>query len=375
MAGAELWDIVMLCAASAAMAALICCFAAKLGGALGVMDRPDGRRKLHRGEVPLVGGLGLLLPAFVTTIVYYLSFPVAATMLFALAAALAVLTIGIIDDRTGLSPIARVAALTVVIVAVLAADPLFILHVLEFKIFGLKLALSLPWLIAAPFGVLMILGFVNAANMADGMNGQLLGSVMLWSGFIVHYLGFALGLPFLALICSGAVVFGFNLRGRLFAGSSGAYAASLFVGLGAIATYRIAGGGMAAEVPIYWFWLPVLDCVRLMVRRSLEGRSPFSADRMHFHHLLIGHLRPSQALFAYLALLAAPGMAAMINSTVAGMTLLFCIGCYGLVIAVARRAALPEEGSDVPIESLPPGTLARAAQFGGLRRARARIHS
>jgi UDP-GlcNAc:undecaprenyl-phosphate GlcNAc-1-phosphate transferase len=181
----------------------------------------------------------------------------------------------------------------------------------------------------------MILGFVNAANMADGMNGQLLGSVALWSVFIVHYLGTDAGLPFIILICSALVTLIFNLHGRLFAGSSGAYAASLFVGLGAIAAYRLSNGTMAAQVPVYWFWLPVIDCVRLMVTRTLNGKSPFAADRNHFHHMLLNHMRARHALLVYLGLLAAPGAAAMLNEGLASVTLLLCVGGY--LVFVARE--------------------------------------
>ena len=35
--------------------------------------------------------------------------------------------------------------------------------------------------LAAPITLLMIVGFVNATNMADGMNGQFLGSVVIWA--------------------------------------------------------------------------------------------------------------------------------------------------------------------------------------------------
>jgi UDP-GlcNAc:undecaprenyl-phosphate GlcNAc-1-phosphate transferase len=42
--------------------------------------------------------------------------------------------------------------------------------------------------------------------------------------------------------------------------------------------------------PIAALWvllLPLVDCVSLMVRRARSGRSPFSADRQHIHHLLL----------------------------------------------------------------------------------------
>ncbi len=341
MTSAEYWEIAGLCGTSAAATAVICHYAPQVGRAIGVMDKPDGGRKLHKVETPLIGGLAVLIPTFAASLVYCLYFSLAPIMLAAVGAATGVLVVGVIDDRKGLSAIWRVVPLTVIIAGVLMADPLFVLHTLLFKIFGFSLSVTLPNVVAAPFMLLMMLGFINAANMADGMNGQLLGSVMLWSAFIVHYLGADAGLPFIVLICSCFVALTFNLRGKLFAGSAGAYAGSLFVGLGAIAAYRLSNGTMAAQVPVYWFWLPVLDCVRLMVTRTMDGKSPFAPDRCHFHHLLLDHMRARDALLVYLGLLAAPGIAAMINEETASITLLLCIGCYGAFIVGARRGQKP----------------------------------
>jgi len=333
MSSMGILEVAPLCAASAVITGLICHFAAPIGRAVGVTDRPDGDRKLHLKATPLMGGPAIMVPALATSFISYakLSFP--PIMLVALVAALAAFVIGVIDDRVELSALSRVGLLTAVIAAVLVIDPLFVLHTFVFKIFGIAISMTAPDLLAGPFVVLMMLGFVNAANMADGMNGQLLGSVMLWSAFIVHYMGLVTGLPYIFLIVSSLVAFVFNLQGKLFTGSSGAYAMSLFVGFGAIAAYRLANGAMHAQVPVYWFWLPVIDCVRLMISRVLNGQSPFAADRNHFHHMLLEHMRPSRALTLYLVLLAAPGIAAMISEEAASITLLLCIALYGMFIA------------------------------------------
>jgi UDP-GlcNAc:undecaprenyl-phosphate GlcNAc-1-phosphate transferase len=42
-----------------------------------------------------------------------------------------------------------------------------------------------------------------------------------------------------------------------------------------------------APVTALWlFAMPLLDTISLMIRRLLKGRSPFSADREHLHHVL-----------------------------------------------------------------------------------------
>lgn len=330
------WDIIALCGASAAVTALLCFWARSIGHLAGVIDEPDGGRRLHAAATPLMGGPAILVPAIAASFVCYARLPFPPTMFFALAATIVAFIVGYLDDRHELSAVLRVGLLTATIAAVLLIDPLFVLHTFAFKIFGLVLSVTVPNFLAAPLVVLMMLGFVNAANMADGMNGQLLGSVMLWSAFIVHYMGSAASLPYVFLIASSLVAFAFNLRGKLFTGSSGAYAASLFIGFGAIAAYRLGNGEMAAQVPVYWFWLPVLDCMRLMVSRAMHGQSPFAADRNHFHHMLGDHLGSRKALALYLALVGAPGIAAMFGEDLASTTLALCVAFYAAFIAFER---------------------------------------
>jgi UDP-N-acetylmuramyl pentapeptide phosphotransferase/UDP-N-acetylglucosamine-1-phosphate transferase len=38
-------------------------------------------------------------------------------------------------------------------------------------------------------------------------------------------------------------------------------------------------------------YIPVFDSIRVFVARASEGRSPFSPDRNHIHHLLMDHLK------------------------------------------------------------------------------------
>jgi UDP-GlcNAc:undecaprenyl-phosphate GlcNAc-1-phosphate transferase len=155
----------------------------------------------------------------------------------------------------------------------------------------------------------------------------LIGSVLIWSALIMRHETGHNAVPFILLACSSAVALLFNLKGRLFSGSAGAYALSTLIGLAAIATYR-EGNSLNAELPVFWFWLPVVDCVRLMVSRLLERRSPFSADRDHIHHLLLRFLPSWLALTLYLAFLAAPGVLAEVNEYWANLMLAACLISY-----------------------------------------------
>ena len=318
------------CAVSAALSALVCSFAQIFGRAMRLIDRPDGVRKLHEVETPLIGGLALLIPSLGVSIIYLLSHP--NFMGVAVGAALLMLIVGVVDDRTGLSPVWRLLVMMFLVFTTFSIEPLFILHTLRIEALNFDFSISLDP-VAAPATALVILGFINASNMADGMNGQLLGSIMIWCLLISRHLGVEVGLPFIAVVCSAVVTITFNLRGRLFSGSSGAYAASLFVALGAIAAYRQSNGAMPAEMPLCWFWLPILDCARLMISRSFAGKSPMAGDCNHFHHILHRYMRMRYALIVYLALLGAPGLIAEAFGITAGDgVLLLCLVCYAVIV-------------------------------------------
>ena len=354
-----------LCLISATLSAVICAYADPLGRAFGLIDHPDGSLKRHVEGVPLIGGLALLVPSLSISLYYFTQLNTAPYMLIVIAATAATMVLGIIDDKIGLSARIRFIALAVIVFVLLLLDPLSILNAFRFGIpdFDIRIPLGI---FAAPLTALIILGFVNAANLSDGMNGQLLGSLLIWSLFLSRYLGFDSGLPFgvpfLAFVFSALVVLAYNLQGRLFSGSAGAYGASLFIALCTIAAYR-RGGALSAVEPVLWFWLPVLDCVRVMIGRALRGTSPFFGDRTHFHHYLQDVVGTRYALFVYLFLLAAPGTAAALTSgRLEGLlVLLGAIAFYGVfVLRHQRQTARGDEVCDTPT---PVRSLSGAAKY------------
>ncbi|HEX5755244.1 MAG TPA: MraY family glycosyltransferase, partial [Arenimonas sp.] len=68
-------------------------------------------------------------------------------------------------------------------------------------------------------------------------------------------------------------------------------AGSMLIGF-AIAWYavRLSQNPSHPVSPVLGPWtlaIPLIDCTVLMVRRWRQGRSPFSADRNHLHHMLL----------------------------------------------------------------------------------------
>ena len=319
------------CVVSGVLTAAICCFSRVFGEITQLIARPDGDRRLHERDTPLIGGLAVLVPTFLVSLIYMMFHKHEFFMQVATAASSFMLIVGVLDDRLGVSPVWRMLAATFISFVVFSIAPMFVLHSLHLWIMHVNWVIQIDP-IAAPITALMIVGFLNAANMADGMNGQLLGSVLIWSAFIMAHLGFDAAIPFAMLICSTAVALVFNLRGKLFSGSAGAYAASLFVALGAIAAYRQTGGTLYAQTPVFWFWLPVFDCLRLFLTRTLQGKSPFAGDRNHFHHMLLDVMPVRFALPVYLFLLSLPGAVAELGQHWGKVALLCGMAIYAAIV-------------------------------------------
>ncbi|WP_051660896.1 MraY family glycosyltransferase [Bosea sp. 117] len=256
----------------------------------GLVDRPTAR-KVHIGNVPVVGGLAMFL-AFLAV-----GLPAGAVPggHWELAAALAVLVgLGVIDDRIDLG--ARTKLAVQIFAALLMTAPNR--HVLDlgFLFPGLPgFALALAW----PVSVVFIVGLINAFNMIDGLDGLaggLAASALGWLAFIAGAQdrpGECLTLLILLAATLGFLAFNMRHpwcgRARVFMGDAG----SMMLGA-AIAYFIIVLGEPGPATPgHHWpflLWLaaiPVIDTASLIVRRLLAGRSPFSADRWHLHHLLL----------------------------------------------------------------------------------------
>ena len=244
--------MIVLYVALAALALGLCLAAAPLGRFLGVVDVPDGRRKTHSRETPLVGGTATVLPVLAMAVV------LASTTSFApLYASLAVilalfLLLGLVDDRRHirLRPLWRLGISVAASIAVLVAVPGLELTFLKFSFLTNTIFLGGFGL---AFTVLCLVGLQNAINMADGKNGLVIGLVLIWTVGLLHFapahvepvlIAFALGL---------AIALPFNLSGRLFLGDSGTYAISILVGVLTLYAYNVNFAALPADLVALWF--------------------------------------------------------------------------------------------------------------------------
>jgi UDP-GlcNAc:undecaprenyl-phosphate GlcNAc-1-phosphate transferase len=334
---------------------VICLFAGPISHRLGVVDMPDGDRKHHPEPTPMVGGIAIMLPLCIWCIIQY--FRGAPSDLYAAIAicggGLAV--IGFMDDQNTISAGARLILLALLSAVALKLDPALITN----RVFTMAYGWS-----AAPYGVIPVLtvvalmGFSSAVNMADGMNGIVVALYLIW-GFCLALLGTGALAGAAQLIAAAAfITFMFNLRGRLFLGDCGTFAIGFVVGLLAILCHNT--GKLPLETVIVWFFIPVVDCLRLIIVRGYEHRSPFRPDKNHFHHQLAKWIGESGAFWTYAGVVAVTSLTATLNPHMADVCIaVVAVFYFGFqiadVLAPARAvSAIASEGEERPSAQILP---------------------
>lgn len=285
---------------------------ARAASRLNLMDQPGGR-KAHTGAVPLIGGLVMFL-AFAFGL---LALPDGLSSLRPLVAGAALLVVvGVLDDIHELSSGSRFAVQIVAALLMVWWGGVVLVD-LGYLVGDYRVALGI-W--STPLTVFAVVGVINALNMIDGVDG-LAGSVTLVTVLAVAVLALAAGavLAVHVLLVLGAAITVFLLfnlrlpgfpRARVFMGDAG----SMFLGF-VLAWFlvQLSQGETQAFSPataLWLFGLPLIDTVTMMLRRVARGRSPFSADREHFHHVLLLAGFSHEATLAIMV-----GVAALLAST------------------------------------------------------------
>lgn len=183
-----------------------------------------------------------------------------------------------------LSPLVRLAAQLVFMGGILFLTDAYIPDSLGLPVVDYLLAIPLVgWILCTIFAV----GFVNAMNMADGANGLIPG--VTFAAFFVF--ASETGRVFeMGYMNACAIFLVFNvISGRFFLGDMGSY------GLGAaVALYGlwfVSEGVISASFLACLLAYPCLDLLMSILRRVIDGRSPFSPDNEHLHNRLFRRVR------------------------------------------------------------------------------------
>ena len=282
-----------------------CSLAEPVGRLLGVIDYPDGGRKSHARPTPMVGGIALMVPLLLVALARAALGSTSVDMVATLAVVgLGFLVLGWYDDRQHAPPGTRLAVSAGLFGAVALLQPGVLLTRIDLGPYLFDIPL---WMFSMPFTILCLVGLQNSINMVDGMNGLLIGLALFWTTCLMFYAPEHL-LIYLQLLMLGLViVLPYNLLGILFLGDAGSYSIGATIGVLMIYVYNQADGALPMLTVVLWLLVPVADCLRVMVARLGDERSPLSADENHLHHRLARHWRWPICLVIYLLLVVGPG--------------------------------------------------------------------
>jgi len=292
MLDVQLLDVLLTASVSFIIAFLAIPVVLQIAEQKKLYDIPD-ERKVHTRPVASLGGVGIFggfLLASLLSIQGHLN----PEFQYFFAAALVIFFLGLKDDLMVLSASKKfvgqmIAASILIHLGGIRLDSMHGLFGFELVPEGFGLALS----------YLTIIVVINSFNLIDGIDGlaSSLGILtMLVFGtyfYAVDQQSYAL----LAFALAGSLVafLIFNHHpAKIFMGDSGSLMIGLVNSILVIKFINTAGSpavaipiGSAAAIGFAILIVPLLDTLRVFAIRIVNGRSPFTPDRNHVHHLLL----------------------------------------------------------------------------------------
>lgn len=249
---------------------------------LGLVDIPN-ERSSHKKPIPRGAGIIFGIMFLFGFVNFHWTYPHDHS--FGMLTILSVLVVyfaGVYDDLKDIH--SNKKFLFIIAAALMAYFDGFVIDSLGI-FFGYELSLGL---FALPFTIFAIVGFTNAVNLTDGLDG-LAASLSIIILATISYIGYVyndivlLCVPVL-LIAPLLAFLSFNWNpAKVFMGDSG----SLFLGF-IISLLAIKSLAYVNPVAIFFLaGIPILDTFNVMRRRKQRGQSMFSADKNHLHHIIL----------------------------------------------------------------------------------------
>jgi len=254
-------------------------------------DVPD-ERKAHTKSISSLGGLGIFA-GFVMALLLCNYTNITQSFQFIIASFMVVFFFGIKDDILVLSPLKKFIGQLITASILVFKAKLVITDMHGFLTIG-----AINETTSYILTIFTILVVMNAYNLIDGVDG-LGGTVgVITSGFFGFFfflngdlfyslMGFAFASSLL-----GFLIYNYS-PAKIFMGDTGAMLSGVVNAILVIHFIETAQGSQIfpfSSSPAMGFGIlimPLLDTLRVFAIRIVHGRSPFSPDRNHLHHLLL----------------------------------------------------------------------------------------
>ena len=301
-------------------------FVIKLAKRIDIIDDPKRHKHpkvIHTYPIPRGGGIALFMGIAISSILFL---PLDKHLRGILLGGIALVGLGIIDDKYDLSPYLRLflqfiaAGIPIAAgigIAFLSNPFNGILDLSHPRIdFFLLGELRSIWILSDFFAIFWIVTLMNFVNIgASGLDGQLSGTAAIAAITIALLsLGFSADIAQWPVIILASVTAGAYLGflpwhfypQKIMPGFGGSTLAGFMLGVLSILSTTKVGTLMVVLA------VPLIDTGYAVVRRVLSGKSPFWGDRGHLHHkLLDAGLSKRQVALFYWGITAALGILAL----------------------------------------------------------------
>jgi UDP-GlcNAc:undecaprenyl-phosphate GlcNAc-1-phosphate transferase len=264
----------------------------RLSRSLGILDRPDGQRKLHRCPIPLGGGVAIFAAAGISIFCAFwldrgraetpFSDPAFVAWLF--CSSLALCVVGLIDDRWQLRGRQKLAGQVIAVGLLMFSG----VRIESVQLFGWNVEFGV---FAVPVTMAWMLGAINALNLIDGSDG-LATTVGIVLSLALTALAMLTGHTMDAILAAGLLgaLVGFLFYNfppaSVFLGDAGSMLIGLMLGVLAIRSALKGPATVTLAAPAALWAIPLFDVCMAILRRKLTGRSVYDTDRGHLHHCL-----------------------------------------------------------------------------------------
>lgn len=368
--------LLVVAVVAALTTAALCPYVARLARWVGAVDVPD-EGAVHTRPTPTLGGLAVLAGCLAGLAVARLTAEGPVAEVFSttseptglLVGAVLIAALGVVDDRFGLSPPAKLAGqVAASLPAVLAG-----IQIVHAWVPGLGVVAVSPGL-GVPLTVLVIVAMVNAVNIMDGLDGLAAGIVAIAGAAFLIFVTSAGGLAgssanvaTLATAATTGAAVGFLRHNfhpaRMFMGDTGSMLLGFMLGCAGVSFvgrttdpgYLDLAGVFPLAIPGLVLALAFADSAFAVVRRLRRGSPLGSGDRDHVHHRLmrsgLGHRGAVLVLYAWSVLVAF----VVIGSALLAPLLVVVVATAGSAITTAvmtigmGRAPVAEHRDPVPV--------------------------
>lgn len=295
-AAIEAIPVILLALAATAVASfLITPLVIRYAPRMRAMDQPDEGRRVHRQPIPRTGGLavaaaflGIGLLGLAANEIFHFAPPlrlVRGPQVAALFGGVAVgAVLGFLDDRYQLR--ARWQLLGQLGLAAIAVAAGILIDNMVNPLGGAPLRFD--GAVAVAVTTLWIVGMINSVNFVDGLDGLSTGIALIAAATLgIISLAVPPIQPAVAVLCAllagsllGFLPYNFY-PARVFIGTAGVFVVGY-----ALAILSVLGTAKVT-VALLVLGVPIIDTFWIIIRRMASRRSPFSADRGHFHHRLL----------------------------------------------------------------------------------------